>query len=132
MTKVRPEKFKFSKAERLTGKKKIEELFNVGSSIFFTPIFAQIPITRARRVSFVDFCSKKKIKRAVDRNQIRRRIREAYRLNKSLILHNSRQCFDVAIIYQASEILSFQEIEKKLINLLKRLKKEIHAYEKEC
>lgn len=120
MTESRPKKFGFPKAERLTGKKKIEELFQHGSSIFLHPFLAKyIESSEATRILIS--VPKKKFKRAVDRNQIKRRIREAYRLNKHLLLEEQDKHFHVAFIYQDANILPYSEIEEKLITLLKRL-----------
>lgn len=67
--------------------------------------------------------SKKVFKRAVDRNLIRRRIREAYRLNKGLIFSQSTRSLPtyVTFLYTAKTILSFEEIEKGTKLALKKL-----------
>lgn len=120
MTESRPKKFGFSKAERLTGKKKIEELFQHGSSFFLHPFLVKFLHTKEENRVLISV-PKKKFKRAVDRNRLKRMIREAYRLNKHL-LSNEQECFfHVAIIYQDNSILPYSEIEKKLIILLYRL-----------
>ena len=52
--------------------------------------------------------SKKRLKRAVDRNLAKRRIKEAYRKNKRLIEHES---YNIVFIYLHHDSLSFHEIE---------------------
>ncbi len=121
MTESRPKKFGFSKAERLTGKKKIEELFKHGSSFFLHPLLVKFHHTDEELHRVLISVPKKKIKRAVDRNLIKRRIREAYRLNKHLVYGEQPRFFHVALIYQDNSILPYSEIEKKLIILLRRL-----------
>lgn len=112
----------FSKAERLSGKKNIEELFKHGSSFYFKPILlkyldkADEPKTHRLLVSV----PKKKLKRAVDRNLVKRRIRESYRLNKHILTGES-PFYHMAIVYLDEVILSYSEIEEKLIKLLNRL-----------
>lgn len=64
--------------------------------------------------------SKRSFKRAVDRNLIRRRIKEAYRLNKSFLANNFPPY--IAFIYVAKEILPYQNIEKSIKSVLKKLK----------
>ena len=129
MTEFRPKKFGFPKAEKLTGKKKIEELFKNGSSIFLHPFLSKYHLREQDVNRLLITVPKKKFKRAVDRNLIKRRIREAYRLNKSLLTENLDKRCDVGLIYQDSKILSFKEIEKKLITLLSRLNSEIKSHE---
>ena len=121
MTDLRPKKFGFPKAERLCGKKKIEELFKDGSSFFLHPILLKYIAVAEGPHRILITVPKKKHKRAVDRNLIKRRIREAYRLNKALIYQEPEQFFHVGIIYQDENILSYAEIEEKLLILLKRL-----------
>ena len=66
--------------------------------------------------------SKKSFKRAVDRNLIRRRIKEAYRLNKILFLPNIKIPQHIGIIYIAKEIMEFADIQKKLIRVFGMIK----------
>jgi ribonuclease P protein component len=121
MTDFRPKTFGFPKAERLAGKKKIEELFKDGSSFFLHPFLVKyLPAEEAPHRLLVAV-PKKKLKRAVDRNLIKRRIREAYRLNKHLLLAEHDRFFHVGFIYQDTKLLSYSEIEEKVISLLKRL-----------
>ncbi len=64
-------------------------------------------------------CSKRNFKKAVDRNLVKRRMREAYRKHKQLLPPDSY--FLIAYIYIAREILSYQFLEEKLKSSLKRL-----------
>lgn len=125
MTESRPKNFGFSKAERLTGKKNIEELFQHGSSFFLHPFLVKYRKSGENNHRFLITVPKKKFKRAVDRNLIKRRIREAYRLNKHLITDQPIGFFHVGFIYQDDSILPYAEIENKLVILLKRLLKKI-------
>ena len=72
--------------------------------------------------------SKKKFKRAVDRNRIKRLIREAYRRHKEEHLYSflrSRELsIHLMILYVGNEIFTAQDIEKKLNSALNRLQKE--------
>ena len=121
MIENRPKKFGFPKAERLTGKKKIEELFKNGSSIFLYPYLVKFIPQDQKVHRILISIPKKKFKRAVDRNLLKRRIREAYRLNKHIIYDKPDRFYNVGIIYQHQEILPYAEIESKLINLLNKL-----------
>ncbi|WP_229212067.1 ribonuclease P protein component [Dyadobacter arcticus] len=69
--------------------------------------------------------SKKQFKKAVDRNLIRRRSKEAYRLNKASLLSlpsSSRPSY-IAFLYLAKEITSYDVIEPAIKQSLKRLEK---------
>ena len=121
MIENRPKKFGFPKVEKLTGKKKIEELFQRGSSFFLHPFLLKYTASDAEVHQILISVPKKKFKRAVDRNLIKRRIREAYRLNKHLIYENPTSYYHVGIIYHDTKILSYTQIEEKLVILLNRL-----------
>ncbi|MBW8050268.1 MAG: ribonuclease P protein component [Cytophagales bacterium] len=114
---------KFTKRERLKSKELIKELFEKGRSVNCFPIrllylsnekrdFPQVLIT----------VSKKKFKRAVDRNRIRRQMIEAYRINKHFLLNSKfKTPYAIAIIYVSDKKIPFQELERKLILALQRL-----------
>ena len=122
-------KFTFGKVERLNSKIQIGELFTKGDSFFKYPfkvivhrsIETEIPL-----VSILITVPKRNFKKAVDRNRIKRLIREAYRLNKHIIYEHLGQNnirLNLAFIYTAKSILSYQEIERKIILILQTIKK---------
>lgn len=118
-------KYSFSKSERLTGKKKIEELFKRGSSFYLGSFLVRVLSLECEGPNQILISvPKKKFKRAVDRNLIKRRIREAYRLNKHLLdsVTQSRP-LSIGFIYLSSEILTFDNIQSQLIQCLERLGK---------
>lgn len=111
----------FSKKERLSGKKAIKELFDHGSSFFLFPFkILFLPLPNADVHQVLISVSKRNFKKAVHRNLIKRRIREAYRLNKHLITSTDKT-YAIAYIYVAKESLPFSEIQDKLIKALLRL-----------
>lgn len=115
--------YSFSKSEKLTGKKKIEELFRSGSSFYLDDFQIKYRLGRDEETNhrLLITVPKKNFKRAVDRNLLKRRIREAYRLNKKLLLQEGdNEFFYIAFIYLSKNILSFKEIENQLIGCLKR------------
>ena len=113
--------FKFRREERLKSESLIKELFEKGSSFYSFPfkvIAKQNPDEKARFHQVLFSVSKKNFKKAVDRNLIKRRIRESYRLNKNL-LPNSAPLL-IAYIYTAKEILTFAQIQERLVKTLNR------------
>lgn len=112
--------FSFPKSERLYKKKDIQELFDKGSSFYLYPFRVILQKQSESNINQVLFSvSKKNFKRAVDRNLIKRRMREAYRLNKSLIA--SQSTYQIAYIYTAKDILEFNQIRDKMIASFKRV-----------
>lgn len=71
---------------------------------------------------------KKKLKRAVDRNRVKRLLREAYRLSKSeLATYSEAQGFQlkVAFVWIPSEVLDYAKVEKKMVEALLKMKRQL-------
>ena len=77
----------FGKAEKLKSRKAVEELFARGKSLNVFPIrisykFLPLPADEKTVLQVGVSVSKRNFKRAVDRNRIKRLLRETYRLQK--------------------------------------------------
>ncbi len=113
---------KFKKEERLCSKKLLDELFKNGSSFLVYPFRVTWLLSSDDEQKFpakvVVGVPKKRFKHSVDRNLIKRRIKEAYRLNKEIYfyqnLNNKSIKLIVAINYVGKEAHDFGFIEKKL------------------
>lgn len=117
--------FKLPKSERLHAEKLIKELFNEGSSFFLYPVKVVYLIQSespkaANQVLFS--VSKKKIRKASGRNFVKRRLREAYRLNKQLL---SARGISLGFIFVGKPDMSFGEIEPRIKMALEKLEKEL-------
>lgn len=115
--------FSFPKKEKLTSKIIIDRLFKDGQSRFKYPFRVLFLSDEAYSEPFpqlVISVSKRNFKRAVDRNRIKRLIREAYRLQKDelISLFSSKPSY-VAILYTAKEEIQLEELKKKLYLIIK-------------
>lgn len=120
--------YTFSKEERLCNKRLIDQLFHSGSSFILYPFrIVWLPSdTAAYPARVLINVPKRNFKRAADRNLLKRRIREAYRLHKQEILYSFLSQADSAIIFSINfigkEISDYALIEKKLMASLEKLK----------
>jgi ribonuclease P protein component len=118
----------FKKEERLCNKRLIDGLFHNGSSFLCYPfkaswLLVNAPQTVPAQVLFA--VAKKRYKHAVDRNLLKRRMREAYRLHKQELLYDFLIQADKRVIlsigYIGKEINEYKLIEKKMQKLLTQL-----------
>ncbi|MGN6646439.1 MAG: ribonuclease P protein component [Cytophaga sp.] len=120
--------FSFPKKEKLTSKIIIDRLFKEGESRFKYPFRILFLTGEAHSQNFpqvVISVSKRNFKRAVDRNRIKRLIREAYRLQKTeLISLFPEKPSSLAILYTAKEEIQLEELKKKLYLIIKLTQKD--------
>ena len=120
--------FEFPKNQKLCNDKSIERLFENGKSLTETPfriIYNSYNNNEDVFVKALIVVPKKRVRLASDRNLIKRRVKEAYRLQKSELekyLKSKNHQLNLAIIYQKYEILDYKLIEEKIKLLLSRLK----------
>ncbi len=125
-------RYTLSKEERLSWKRYIDELFEKGKSFVAFPlrvIYLPVDQPMPARVSILISVPKKKFKRAVKRNLIKRQVRETYRLNKFDLLtplEEKDKSMLVAFLYLDKEIHSYADMTKAMTKALRILR------EKEC
>ena len=113
----------FKKEERLCSKIFIDELMKTGKSFSVAPfrvVWLKINSEKKILTQILISVPKKKYKRAVDRNHLKRLIREAYRKNKEALL-SEKENMRIAFIYTSGTPLSYPEIESKILLILQRL-----------
>ena len=128
------------KEQRLYKKKAIEQLFGKGKGFNFYPfrvvVYAHPSDNEEPSIPrFLVSVSKKRFHHAVKRNRIKRIVREAWRKNKFEIVvkcDDRKITFDLALVYTATIILSYEEIEKKIKQLSLRLIKDYFRDEDDC
>jgi ribonuclease P protein component len=118
--------FTFKTNEKLKSRKLIQQLFKDGKSFPHFPlrvIYMQPENNRSHLQSAFSVSSKK-FKKAVDRNRIKRLMREAYRLQKFSLqdeLEKKGRYLAVFIIYTGNEIPAYDFISEKMAAILLRL-----------
>ena len=118
-------KLKYSREEHLKSKKSIDLLFAKGKGISSNPIrlIHYFEEKEAVLPQVLFSVSKRNFKKAVDRNRIKRQMREIYRLNRDKYFSaEANNAYLLAFIYTAKEKISYNIIEKKLNLALERLK----------
>ncbi len=122
--------FTFKKTERICSKRIIDALFAGGNpSIAIYPlraVYMQIDNPTAP-VSILVSVPKRRFRHAVDRNRMKRQVREAYRLNKHILLdtpeaHSESKGLAIAFICITDKLCTTSMVTKSVVKILRRIK----------
>jgi len=115
------------KAEKLCSKKTIEELFSKGSSVYLYPFRLHYLPRTDGTIAYPQILfsvSKRNFKRANQRNLIRRRLREIYRLHKYELLSQMPLAVfpaSIAVLYISKEVLPSDVLTRKFVAVWQKL-----------
>jgi ribonuclease P protein component len=125
----KPLKNSFKKCDRLKSSLEIDALYRKNKYVVSYPLKCYYSFSEKNesestvRAAFT--VPKKTFKHAVDRNILKRRMREAYRLNYKKIfeifLNQKDQQLKLFIIYVGKEILEYEVIAKNMQTVLKKV-----------
>lgn len=124
------------KYDKLCSHTAVDEMFDAGKGVIAYPLRAVFRIyspdeRRRSGCKFLITIPKKKIRHAVDRVLLRRRVREAYRLNRHVVhdvCHANSLCIDVAFIYLSTSVKDYAKIESRMCELLGKIEAEAVSF----
>ncbi len=122
-------KLTYPKTERLKSRNAIDLLFTAGKSVSVYPlrlVYVKTTNENGPKLMMGVSVSKRHFKKAVDRNYYKRLLRETYRFHQEIlqeITNNQAGQFNMMLLYQTKERLTFQEIDLKTIQLFEKFKK---------
>jgi ribonuclease P protein component len=125
------QRYTLGKKDKLKSRKAIEQLFKDGKSFSVFPfrvLYLEAPASSATKnnLQTAFSVSKKHFKKAVDRNRIKRLMREAWRLQKNILsdkINTTNNTLAVFIIYTGNELPEYELIFEKITVVIKRFLK---------
>ena len=118
----------FSRKEKLKSKKLIEQMFIEGHSVTSYPlrlVFLETSFNDGAIIKTGVSVSKRNFKTAIDRNRIKRLLREAYRLHKAVYFNNISGSYALMILYIGKDGTNFDSVETKMKQLLDAFSKKV-------
>ena len=119
------QRYFYKKEDKLKSRKVIEELFAKGKNFSNFPLkVIWVPHNQMAVLQAGVGVSSRNFKKAVDRNRIKRLMREAYRLQKHMLnesLERKQQKMSVFFLYLGKELPEYDLLYEKMGNSIKRL-----------
>lgn len=116
-------RFKYSKKDKLKSKKQIDLLFTKGKAVTAFPlrlVYIKTDFDDGTLLKTGVSVSKKMHKNAVDRNRIKRLMRETFRLNKPKYFNTSTTTYAFMILYISKGKTDFESLDLKMNQLLEK------------
>ena len=113
----------FGRTQKLKSKKLIDQLFTEGRSLKSFPlklVYLPIPNSESSELRTAVSVPKKLIKTAVQRNRIKRLMREVFRKNKYLVTKELPSSYAFMFIYISRDEISYEKIEASMIKILNK------------
>lgn len=121
--------YSYSRKEKLKSRKELHKLFLQGKSVVQYPVRAFFCIDKVREEDTIDVflqasvgTSKKYFKKAVERNHVKRWLREAYRTQNTSLKHylqaEKKYSVKIFFLYASSKQCSFDELKEKMARLI--------------
>lgn len=120
----------YSRAEKLKSRKTLNSLFTAGKSIgaFPVKVFYVVEEQRPQPIKAGVGVSSRHFKKAVDRNRIKRLLRECYRLNKTSlhdVVQQKQKALSVFFLYVGKELPDYETLSQKMKTALNKLEENI-------
>ena len=121
------------KSQRIYLKKAVQSLFKEGKGFSLYPFRVVVHLYDSENQQdalprMLVSVSKKRFHHAVKRNRVKRLVRESWRKNKTELMklcRSNNKTLDVALVYSATVILKYEEIERKMKKVVERLREQL-------
>lgn len=110
----------FPKSEKLCGKLIVDQLYKQGKRFVVWPLRVSYIVSPDNANRILIWAPKSLFRHAVDRNRLRRQMREAYRLNKEILSHSDTR-YHIAFNYIDKTMQDYSVISKAMKKALKKL-----------
>ena len=124
---------RFGKEEKLKSKKLIDKLFAEGESVKSYPlklVYTQDNFSEKAELKTGVSVPKKLVKTAVQRNRIKRLMREVFRKNKYLVTTDLASSFAFMFIYISRDEISYEKMEQNMIKTMQKFLEKQQDHEK--